>query len=116
MKFLIMLLLIVASATHADVVTATTAGTSVAFTNDQSNFVWSPTALIYSRDQADPVSLHIYRYGNGTPVLLASITATASNLIWIPPGLFIFPYQSSLVVSSSVANFSVQLHREAADD
>lgn len=116
MKFLIIILIVITSAARADVVTVSTEGTSVAFTNDQSNFVWSPTALIYSRDQADPVSLHIYRYGNGTPVLLASISATASNLIWIPPGRFIFPYQSSLVVSSSVANFSVQLHREAADD
>ena len=79
MKFLIIILIVITSAARADVVTVSTEGTSVAFTNDQSNFVWSPTALIYSRDQADPVSLHIYRYGNGTPVLLASITATASN-------------------------------------
>lgn len=108
----IVLLILISFISRADVVTASTEGSSVAFTNSQSNFAWSPSALIFTRDQADSVSLSIYRHGQGQSVLLATISATASNLIWVPGNRYIFNTGSSLELVSSVTNFSTQLHRE----
>jgi hypothetical protein len=110
--FIIVILFFIGFATRADVVIASTEGSSVAFTNNQSNFAWSPSALIFTRDQADTVSLSIYRHGQGQSVLLATISATASNLIWVPGNRYIFNTGSSLELVSSVTNFSIQLHRE----
>lgn len=110
------IVLVISSIARADVVTLSTEGTTVEFTNSQNNFVWSPTALIYSRNDSVSITLTIHRYGNGQPVLLSSISATASNLIWAPQARYIFTKGSSLVLTSSVANFSVQLHREPAHD
>lgn len=118
MKRLLVILIVVliGVAARADVVTASTVGGRVAFTNDQSNFAWSPTALIFTRAQSEPVSLSIYRHGNGQEVLLAAISATASNLIWLPGNRYIFNTGSALVLFSSVTNFSVQLHRGPVHD
>lgn len=108
--------LLLASLAMGDVVTMSTEGSTVSFTNSQNNFVWSPTALIYTRADSVPVTLSIHRYGNGQPVLLSSISATASNLIWAPQARYVFTKGSALVITSSVANFSIQLHRESAHD
>jgi len=113
---IVLLLLLIASVARSDVVTVSTTGSSIAITNDQSNFVWTPTAVIYSRTDAIPVTLSIHRYGNGQPVLLSFISATASNLIWLPTARYVFTRGSALVVSSSATNFSIQLHREPAHE
>lgn len=112
----IVIVLVLAYAARADVVTASTEESSVSFTNSQSNFAWSPTALIYTREDAVPVSVSILRHGNGQAVLLASISVTASNLIWLPQSRYIFNTDSALVVESSVTNFSIQLHRDPAHE
>jgi len=112
----IILILLLAGLAMGDVVTVSTEGSVIAVTNSQNNFVWSPTAVIYSRADAVPVTLSIHRYGNGQPVLLSSISTTASNLIWAPTARYVFPKGSALVVSSSVTNFSIQLHREPDHD
>lgn len=112
--FLIFVLLV--SLALGDVVSVSTEGSVIAVTNSQNNYVWTPTAVIYSRADAVPVTLSIHRYGNGQPVLLSSISATASNLIWAPTARYVFTKGSALVVSSSVTNFSIQLHREPAHD
>lgn len=113
---IIILIVITTVSARADVVIESTTGTTVAFTNSQSNFAWSPSAIIYTRADTVPVSLSIYRHGNGQSILLASISATASNLIWVPQSRYLFATGSSLVLESSVDNFSVQLHREAAHE
>lgn len=113
---LIALFLLLAALAMGDVVSVTTEGSVIAFTNSQNNFAWTPTAVIYSRADSVPVTLSIHRYGNGQPVLLSSISATASNLIWAPTARYVFTKGSALVVSSSVTNFAIQLHREPAHD
>lgn len=104
------------AAVSADVVTVSTEGQQVAFTNDQSNLVWSPSAVIVLRGTSEPVELSIFRHGQGQQVLLAQISATASNLIWLPRARYGFGTGSSLVVVSSVADFTVQLHRGPIHD
>jgi hypothetical protein len=116
-RFLVVLgLLMLAALAMGDVVVVSTSGGEVAFTNTQPRFVWTPTAVVYSRTDAVPVTVTITRHGSGQPVLLSSVSATTSNLIWAPTARYIFDYGSSLVVSSSVAAFSIQLHREPAHD
>lgn len=115
-SLVIVILILIGFATFADVVTATTAESQVAFTNSQSNFAWSPSAVVYQRADVVPVTVSIYRHGQGQVVLLSTISATASNIIWIPEGRYFFGTDSSLVLTSSVNNFTVQLHREAAHD
>lgn len=105
------LLLLFGLGARAEVVTASTGGHVVAFTNDQSNRVWSPSALLFSREPAEPVELAVYRYGNEQQVLLGRVSATATNLTWLPRARYVFGTGSSLVVVSSVTNFTVQLHR-----
>lgn len=113
---LIVLFLLLAALAIGDVVSVSTEGSVIAITNSQNNFNWSPSAVIYSRADAVPVTLSIHRYGNGQPVLLSSISAMASNLIWVPQARYGFGKGSALVVSSSVTNFSIQLHREPTHD
>jgi len=112
----ILLFLLLAGLAMGDVVSVSTNGSVIAVTNSQNNFVWTPTAVIYTRADSVPVTLSILRYGNGQPVLLSSISATASNLIWAPQARYVFTKGSALVITSSVANFSIQLHREPAHD
>ena len=111
MKILITMLLLLALGGRAEVVTASTVGHVVAFTNDQSHSVWTPSALLFSREPTEPVELAVYRYGNEQQVLLGRVSATATNLTWLPRARYVFGTGSSLVVVSSVSNFTVQLHR-----
>jgi hypothetical protein len=116
MKKIIVILLLAPAVLHAGVVASNTAGTSISFTNTQSGYFWSPTAVIVSRDVATPVTITINRHGQGRVAKLAEISASASTLIWSPPAKFTFGKDSSLVVTSSVPGFSAQLHREPASD
>jgi hypothetical protein len=115
-KYLTVILLIIASTARGDVLVESTAGDTVVFTNTQAHFYWTPAAMAYTRDNPVPVSVSVYRYGNGNILLLSSMTATSSSLIWIPPAAYQFGPNSALVVVSSVTNFTVQLHRGPVHD
>lgn len=98
------------------VASLTTAGSSISFTNSQSGYFWSPTAVVVVRNASTPVVITINRHGNGSVAKLAEISASASTMIWTPPAKFTFGKDSSLEVVSSVSGFSAQLHREPASD
>lgn len=115
MRFIIAIALLIATAAHADVVNSNTTGHVVAFTNAQSNFSWTPKAVGIIYTSPVNASVTITRHGNGNVLTLSSNTFTAKSTIWIPPGQYYFPQHSSLVISSSVAGFTVQLHRGEHD-
>ena len=115
MRYLLVLLLTPFIA-NAGVVVGQSSGHTVSFTNDQSNFHWTPTAVIVTRQLTNSTTLSILRHGNGSVVKLGEITAAAKTISWIPPATFFFSKDSSLVVSSSVPSISVQMHRGPASD
>jgi len=116
MKMLPLLFLIaLATASRADVVTSSTTNHVAVFTNAQANFAWSPSAVILTFPAPASPTLTITRQGNGGPVLLARTTATdADTVTWLPDAGYVFGPGSALCVSSTVASFTVQLHRRPA--
>jgi hypothetical protein len=114
-KYLIPSLLLAATLAHADVVTSNTANHVVSFTNAQANFAWSPAAVVLALPNPATLSVTIYRSGNGASVVLAQKTVTdADTIIWVPDAAYAFGQGSALSVSSTVAQFTVQLHRRPA--
>ena len=110
-----LLLLLLPPLARADVVSTTTAGNTAAVTNIQSNFAWSPTAVVVSFAEPVSATITVSRHGNGNAVTLATTTLNATRFaVWAPETDFVFPKDSALVVSSSVAGFTLQLHRKAA--
>ena len=115
MKSLLTILILAASLARADVVTTSTVNYVAAFTNAQANFAWSPAAVILSFPSSVSPSVTLYRHGNGTNVVLARTSATDTDtLIWVPEAAYTFGQGSSLSASSTVASFTIQLHRRPA--
>jgi len=110
------ILLLIPCLAFAGVSSTNTSGISVSFTNTQSNYYWTPSAVIVTRVIAGPLTIGIFRHGDGSVVKLAEISATASTIIWTPPAKFIFGKDSSLEVTCTAPGFVAQLHREAASD
>lgn len=111
MRTFIVMVIMIATRLHADVVSSNTAGHTVAFTNMQSNYSWTPKAvgIIYPALVTGAVT--ITRYGQGAALVLASNSFQAASVIWSPLAEYHIATYSSLVVSSSVQGFIVQLHR-----
>ena len=115
MKYLLTILILAASLAHADVVTSNTTNHVASFTNSQANFAWSPAAVILSFPSSVSPTVTLYRHGNGTNVVLARTSATDTDtLIWVPEAAYVFGTGSSLSASSTVASFTIQLHRRPA--
>ena len=115
MKYLIPSLILAATLAHADVVTSNTANHLAVFTNSQANFAWSPAAVILSFPSSASPTVTLYRHGNGTNVVLARTSATDTDtLIWVPEASYTFGQGSALSASSTVASFTIQLHRRPA--
>lgn len=113
MRLLFFCIILAAASVRADVVYTNTTGHVVAFTNEQSNFVWTPKAIGISFTSATNGTVTVTRHG-GNVLPLASNSFASASVIWIPSAEYHFPTHSSLVVSSSVPGFAVQLHRGAA--
>ena len=114
MKYLL-LFLALASLARADVVTSNTTNHVASFTNAQANFAWSPAAVILSFPSSVSPTVTLYRHGNGTNVVLARTSATDTDtLIWVPEASYTFGQGSALNASSTVASFTIQLHRRPA--
>ena len=113
----ILLILAAAAVLRADVVTTNGTGSSFAFTNAQDNAVWTPTALVVSVPSPVTVSLLVYRDGNGVSALLASNDLqNVTHVVWTPPADILFPKGTGLrLVSSNTGQFTIQLHRRAAE-
>ena len=115
MKYLLTILILTASLAHADVVTTSTVNYVASFTNSQANFAWSPAAVILSFPSSVSPTVTLYRHGNGTNVVLARTSATDTDtLIWVPEASYTFGQGSALSASSTVASFTIQLHRRPA--
>ena len=115
MKYLLTILILAASLARAEVVTSNTTNHVAAFTNSQANFAWSPAAVILSFPSSVSPTVTIYRHGNGTNVVLARTSATDTDtLIWVPEASYTFGQGSALSASSTVASFTIQLHRRPA--
>ena len=115
MKHLLTILILTASLAHADVVTTSTAAHVASFTNSQANFAWSPAAVVLALPAPASLSVTISRSGNGASVVLAQKTVSdADTIIWVPDADYVFNAGSALSVSSTVAQFTVQLHRRPA--
>jgi hypothetical protein len=109
------ILMSLATLAHADVVTSNTANHVVSFTNAQANFAWSPAAVVLALPAPASLSVTISRSGNGSSVVLAQKTVSdADTIIWVPDADYVFNAGSALSVSSTVAQFTVQLHRRPA--
>jgi len=114
-KHLIPSLFLAATLAHADVVTSNATAHVTSFTNAQANFAWSPAAVILSFPSSVSPTVTLYRHGNGINVVLARNSATDTDtLIWVPDADYVFNAGSALSVSSTVAQFTVQLHRRPA--
>ena len=115
MKYLLTILILAASLARADVVTTSTVSHVASFTNSQANFAWSPAAVILSFPSSVSPTVTLYRHGNGTNVVLARTSATDTDtLIWVPEASYTFGQGSALSASSTVASFTIQLHRRPA--
>jgi len=114
-KYLLAILILAGSLARADVVTTSTVNHVASFTNAQANFAWSPAAVILSFPSSVSPNVTLYRHGNGTNVVLARTSATDTDtLIWVPEASYTFGQGSALIVSSTVASFTIQLHRRPA--
>ena len=115
MKYFLTILILAASLARADVVTSNTTNHVASFTNSQANFAWSPAAVILSFPSSVSPTVTLYRHGNGTNVVLARTSATDTDtLIWVPEAAYSFGAGSALSASSTVASFTIQLHRRPA--
>lgn len=115
MKYLIPSLILAATLAHADVVTSNATNHVASFTNAQANFAWSPAAVVLALPAPASLSVTISRSGNGASVVLAQKTVSdADTIIWVPDADYVFNAGSALSVSSTVAQFTVQLHRRPA--
>jgi hypothetical protein len=114
-KYLLTILIFTASLARADVVTTSTVNHVASFTNAQANFAWSPAAVVLALPAPSTLSVTISRSGNGASVVLAQKTVSnADTIIWVPDADYVFSAGSALSVSSTVAQFTIQLHRRPA--
>ena len=112
-RLLLSILLASVSVALADVVQTNTTSGSVVFTNAQANQSWTPVAAAIVFPSSSTGTVSIYRQGGGLDVLLSSSSfAGVTHSIWVPSASYQFPLHSALVVTSSVASFHIQLHRE----
>lgn len=98
-----------------DVVSVSTVGHVATVTNSQNYFNWTAKAVIVRYSTPVSAGITITRTSTNAAVVLTSNNVyDATSAIWHPSYNLQFPTHCSLVVSSSVPGFLIELHREPA--